>query len=403
MSRLLILIPNLGPGGAQKIFRDQLQFYSTHIDTVGCVFNWDGAFEEDRLIKNIFSLRVAGGKNSFTKIYYFFLRVFRLGILKRRLGITHCISHLEGADYVNVLSHGSDKRTCWIHGTKRFDHNIEGFVGWLRKGILIPFFYQRSDQVVVVSEGIRKELTFYFGVSSSRITKIVNGFDLEEIKKLSNESCEIDLKLLAKSNHIVITHCRLARQKNISSLLSIFSKLKITSRPVLVILGDGEQRDQLIMNAKSIGLKTYSVWESNSADEFYDVFFLGHQSNPYPLLRQARLYVMTSLWEGFPLSLCEAMACGVPVIAADCFTGPREILSSDIGLSQPVEEPYQTPYGQLMPLANSPEANDVWTHAIAKLLQDEPTMNSLATAGSKRILEFDKRVIQTKWLIVINE
>jgi len=403
MRKLLILIPNLGPGGAQKIFRDQLQFYSKHIDTVGCVFNWEGAFEEDKIIKNIFPLGVPGGKTLFSKIYYFFLRVFKLGALKRRLGITHCISHLEGADYVNVLSRGSDKRTCWIHGTKRFDHNIEGFVGWLRKSILIPFFYQRSDQLVVVSEGIQEELTFYFSVSSARITVIVNGFDLEEIRTLSKESCKVDLKQLVKSNSIIITHCRLARQKNISSLLSIYSKLKIASRPALVILGDGEQRDQLIMNAKSIGLKTYSVWESNSVDELYQVYFLGYQSNPYPLLRQASLYAMTSLWEGFPLSLCEAMACGVPVIAADCFTGPREILSNDIGLSQPVEEPLKTPYGQLMPLANSPEANDIWTHAIAKLLQDEPTMNSFADAGSKRILEFDKHVIQTKWLTVINE
>jgi len=403
MSKLLILIPNLGAGGAQKIFRDQLQFYSTHIETVGCVFNWDGAFDEDKLIKNIFSLRIPGGKNVFSKIYYFFLRVFKLGVLKRKLRITHCISHLEGADYVNVLSHCSDKRICWIHGTKRYDHNIEGFVGWLRKSILIPFFYQRSDRVVAVSEGIRNELTFYFGVSSSRITTIVNGFDLEEIKKLSKENCEVDLKHFVRSNSIIITHCRLARQKNISSLLSIYSKLKMANRPALVILGDGEQRDQLIMHAKSIGLKTYSVWEANSVYESYEVFFLGHQSNPYPLLKQARLYAMTSLWEGFPLSLCEAMACGVPVIAADCFTGPREILSSDIGLSQPVEAPYQTPYGQLMPLANSPEANDVWTHAIAKLLQDEPLMNSFANAGSKRILEFDIQVIQTKWLTVINE
>src|SRR5688572_15352067 len=149
-SKILIIIPNLGRGGAQQVFRDQLQFYSEKHDTLGCVFNWDDTFTDDRH-SNIVSLDIPGGKNWPAKIFQFFKRVLALRKIKKQYNIEFSISHLEGADHVNLLSKKKEKVICWIHGTKAFDENIEGILGIIRKKILIPLTYRLSDKIITVS------------------------------------------------------------------------------------------------------------------------------------------------------------------------------------------------------------------------------------------------------------
>src|SRR5688572_28293672 len=156
-TKILIIIPNLGPGGAQQVYRDQLAFFSKHYNTIGCVFNWDNTFEDDQL-PNIISLDVPGGKNVFSKFYFFLKRVWSLRQIKKKYNIDFSISHLEGADYINLLSRRKEKVFCWLHGSKVFDKEIEGIVGKIRKAILIPLTYRSVDKIVTVSEGIRQEL-----------------------------------------------------------------------------------------------------------------------------------------------------------------------------------------------------------------------------------------------------
>ena len=77
---ILVLIPNLGTGGAQKVFRQQLSSLSSHYVVHACVFNLDGALAEDKTL-NLHSLDVPGGSNTFLKSWYFgqclVLNVFR--------------------------------------------------------------------------------------------------------------------------------------------------------------------------------------------------------------------------------------------------------------------------------------------------------------------------------------
>ena len=137
-NRALLLIPNLGTGGAQKVFRQQMKLLSRELDVMGCVFNRDGFLPQDH-DSNLHSLDVPGGSNVISKTFFFFKRIARLRRLKKELDIKVCISHLEGADYVNLLSRRNDRVIAWIHGTKTFDQNISGWLGWLRKKVLIPY------------------------------------------------------------------------------------------------------------------------------------------------------------------------------------------------------------------------------------------------------------------------
>jgi len=400
--RILLVIPNLGRGGAQKVFLDQLDFYSLHFETIGCVFNWNDSFPSDQR-SNIVSLDVPAGNNFFQKIFFFLKRIRRLRQIKKKYRIDFSISHLEGADYVNVISGYSGKIFCWIHGTKTGDQNISGLIGWIRKRILIPLIYDKCNLVITVSKGIRNELISEFRLKESRIKTIYNAFDLTEIGNKSSVPLKKEVDLLFGPTPILITHCRFAKQKNLSSLLRIFHSIKKIVKCKLIILGDGEERATLLELCEDLALSNYNVWGSLKFSEVCDVYFFGHQVNPYAFLTRAKLYISTSLWEGFPLSLGEAMICGLPVISSDCMTGPREIMNIELGDPAPVSSPYFTPYGILMPLTDSPQSLSLWAQTIINLLKDESAVQQMRNKGKSRMAAYDRGTVTLQWLEIINE
>jgi glycosyltransferase involved in cell wall biosynthesis len=81
----------------------------------------------------------------------------------------------------------------------------------------------------------------------------------------------------------------------------------------LLILGEGPLRAELETEIRRRGLTG-------------DVRLEGFVDNPFAYMRRARLFVLSSLWEGLPGVLIQAMACGTPVVSTDCPSGPREIL-----------------------------------------------------------------------------
>lgn len=367
--RILLVIPNLGRGGAQHVFRQQFHFLSADYEVMGCVFNWDGSFDSDHHT-NIVSLNVQAGRNYFTKAINFLIRIKRLQRIKKQNNISISISHLEGADYVNALSRSRAVIVCWLHGTKIHDKNISGLIGVIRMRLLIPVLYKRATKLVAVSNGIMSEFIKIVPGLNSKIITIYNGVDIQKLREQANELIPDEHFKLFLNYKIIITHCRLSLQKNLPALLKIFSLIENRSQLKLVIVGDGELRDDLFNYSSSLNLKVWMFNREASFDETFHVYFIGQQSNPFKYLRHASLYAMTSGWEGFPLSLCEALACRLPVIASDCFTGPREILAPEIDLPQPLERPYQTSRGVLMPLADihDDERMMLWAQEMENML-----------------------------------
>jgi glycosyltransferase involved in cell wall biosynthesis len=381
--RILIIIPNLGRGGAQQIFRQQMQYLSHDYEVTGCVFNWNGSFGEDKKL-HVISLDVPAGMNFLAKAWFFCKRISALLKIKKQYSIDIAISHLEGADYVNLLSRVKKcKAICWIHGTKKHDENISGFLGLLRSKLLMPLLYKQADAIVTVSQGIAKELSESIKGLEHRIATIYNGLELEQIHQLSNEPLEPGQVLIFDHPNVIITHCRLSRQKNLTALLSVFNELRKSINVRLLILGDGELRDQLILYCKDLGSKVWSCWSDMSLDNLHEVYFVGHQSNPFKMLKRAKLFVMTSAWEGFPLALCEAMACGLPVITTDCYTGPREILFPELPASQPVHSPVESSCGFLMPLVDVQDESSIhiWSAQLRQMF-DSGFMNNFNKENS---------------------
>src|SRR5215217_4177964 len=115
---VLMLITNYGFGGAQKVFADHSILFAEKAIVKECVFNDWNQKRLNSTPNNYKSLDVPGGGMLLTRTYHFFIRIHRFRKLKKEFKPHITISHLEGADYVNLLSGGTDKKIIVIHGSK---------------------------------------------------------------------------------------------------------------------------------------------------------------------------------------------------------------------------------------------------------------------------------------------
>lgn len=156
---------------------------------------------------------------------------------------------------------------------------------------------------------------------------------------------------------------RLSEEKNFAALIDIFSRLAPTHPDWdLVILGEGPERRALTAQVQAAGLE-------------HRIFLPGSVGNMGDWYQRASLYAMSSHFEGFPNTLVEAMAYGLPAVSFDCDTGPRDIIRHDVD-------------GFLVP-AGDTEGMEA---ALGKLISDE----QLRTAFGLRATEARKRFSMTK-------
>jgi glycosyltransferase involved in cell wall biosynthesis len=141
----------------------------------------------------------------------------------------------------------------------------------------------------------------------------------------------------------------------------------------LIILGEGAQRQELESLRDRLALGNR-------------VSMPGLVKNPEDYLRQADLFVMSSRFEGLPLSLGEAMASGLAVISTDCPTGPREMITDGVdGLLVPNED------------------GDALGAAMDRLMSDDQTRQRLAARASEVTQRFGVEKVMAMWEALVNE
>ncbi|GGF20459.1 glycosyltransferase [Hymenobacter cavernae] len=405
--KLLLLIPNLGLGGAQRVFHDHSVELGRQYTVTEAVFNLEGGNmypSQNELV----SLDVAGGGSPLEKLRNFARRITRLKALKHRLATDVCVSHLEGADYVNLLSKGSEKVILCIHGSKLHDANIRGAAGWLRKKVLMPGLYNRADRIVTVSRDINPELIGGFGVKPEKLVTINNFFEVKQIEEKAQEALTAAEQAVYEAAPVLVTSGRLSLQKNQAPLLDCFAALLKRQPAKLVFVGDGELRTELVAHARNLGLRVYEAWSAAELTPEYDVYFMGLQQNPFKYIRPATLFVFPSAWEGFPMALGEAMICGLPVVTTDCPTGPREILAPETSKpATPIRRAERATYGMLMPMLNHPASLTadlgVWTETLHELLQNVVERQHLGKLAQQRMQDFTREKIFSQWIDVIQD
>ena len=193
-------------------------------------------------------------------------------------------------------------------------HTMIGGVYSPRQQVRARALYPRADALVAVSRGAADEMEREWGLAAGRVLVIPNPVPVAGIARLS----------MADAPHpwfregqppVVLTAMRASPPKDPGTLIEAFARVR-RRRPVrLAFLGSFPKAYRAELRALSTRL---GVAE--------DVAFPGFVENPYAYMGRAAAVALSSRWEGLPLTLIEAMACGTPVVSTDSPHGPREIL-----------------------------------------------------------------------------
>jgi glycosyltransferase involved in cell wall biosynthesis len=188
--------------------------------------------------------------------------------------------------------------------------------------ILSPFI----NAAVAVSDGIARELVGVAGLPKAKVVRIYNAVIGDGFEERASTSVAHPWLGDGRAP-VFVTAARLVPQKDQETLLRAMAIYRKEGSGRLLILGTGPMREHLETLARELQI----------ADA---VDFVGYQDNPLPWFRQADLFVVSSLSEGFGIALTEAMGCGTPVVSTDSGHGPAEILAGGrFGVLVPPRDP----------------------------------------------------------------
>ena len=234
---------------------------------------------------------------------------------------------------------------------------------WRFSSPLIRKTYPQADLVVAVSRGVADDVSSCTGLSRERIATIYNPMLTEYINAQSILPVSHPW-FNQESIPIILGVGRLVPAKDFRTLLKAFAHIRATRPARLVILGEGRERQTLESLAAELGITS-------------DFSLPGFETNPYAYMAQASVFVLSSILEGLPNALIEALACGCPVVSTNCRSGPQEILDNGA-------------FGPLVPVGN----DKALAEAIVQTLDHPPKADRLRA----RAAEFDIRTIAEQYL-----
>jgi glycosyltransferase involved in cell wall biosynthesis len=226
--------------------------------------------------------------------------------------------------------------------------------------LLLWYLLRRPSVIVVPSKGVKDDLEKNFGTDGRKIEVIYNAVEINHVRKLAEEKLDDGAAYRGKT---IVTACRLNAQKDFSTLLRAFKEVRDKMEARLIIVGDGELRDEIIRNARDLGIEN-------------NVIITGFQKNPFPFFKRGDVFVLSSFFEGLPTVVVEALALGVPVVSSDCQSGPGEIIQNGVN-------------GFLVPVQDYHGMAD----AIIRILTDEKIRNEFVLRGKQRAEFFNAQTM----------
>lgn len=199
---------------------------------------------------------------------------------------------------------------------------------------VVRSLYPRFKRIGAVSLGVKEDLVNSFGLAPAQVVSLPNPVISNAILRDS-----VNFQDNERFDQVVAAG-RLVPEKGFDVLIQAFHIFSQTHDFSLIILGEGPERESLEKLINELGLTRR-------------VLLPGFMPDPYPYMRTARLFVLSSRYEGLPTVLIEAMAYGTQVVATDCRSGPAEILDGGrYGVLVPVDDPQALAKGMAQALSS---------------------------------------------------
>ncbi len=307
--RIVFLVPNLLPGGAERVLVNLVHEFTDHgIECEVIVKLAVGAYVQE-LPASVPVSAVGGGSMLIT--------TWRIQKHLRQRPATYAITFLDPVAFPMLMASVflPTRVIVTVHNAivkpKHESHRLRSrFKPWVAR-----LLYPLADSIVGVSEDLSKHLREVLWFGQGKVKTIYNPI-------FSLATFERDWPLpnhvwfqARKGERVIVSIGRFIAQKGFDVLLDSFRDVsRQCPEARLVILGAGRLESQIKEQATRLQLDD-KVW------------FPGFVSDPASYLANADLFVLSSRWEGLPTTLIEALGCGVPCVATDCPFGPREILA----------------------------------------------------------------------------
>lgn len=305
MKKVSIIVPYFVPpyiGGTETVLRHWHNFFNDSETELNVHFVLPFVHKGDTVF----------GKVQSKEKMHMCLRIFNNKLLIQFFGSLYLLFYLvlTNADFVVVLSPKYIRLSAAVRRVFKKKYNI---ISWMHFSLDKMFTDQRQAF---------KKADYHFAISSGIKYQLINmGIDSKKISVIFNpvESKQKSIKRSMEPKYLYIGRIEKEKQKNLNELISGFRKvLNVLPTACLDIWGDGADRHVLENEVREYHLEN-------------QVVFHGWNENPWQHVYESTALVMTSTFEGLPMTILEAISYGIPVISSDIQTGPVDEINIENG------------------------------------------------------------------------
>ena len=350
---VLHVVNSLEIGGLEKVVVDLTRQLSMVNHTVVCLTTKGDLFNE--IVGDCFFLDNRPG------LIFSTIPKIKKIIRDKSIDIIH--THNQGPQFYGSVA-GKLAGKGVIH--TKHGQNVANFH---RRFYLDKFSSFLTDKIVTVSDDAREICLRQLKIPAEKLVTILNGVDTDSFHHFSNR-----VPGQQGRSFVIGTVARLSAEKNHSCLLEACSKLvEKNNNFKLKIIGDGPLRDKLSAICNKLGLQDHVVFD-------------GLRSDIPTVMNELDLFVLPSLTEGLSLTLLEAMACELPVVATRVGGTPEVVVDGKTGLLVPSNDP------------------DGLADAIASCMERPQHCMEMGQAGRSRVVDlFSLEQVAEKYLALYKE
>ena len=360
---IVIIVSAMNLGGAQRVVSILCDHWSQNGYQVTLISTYTGEKTNHYLVNENVSLRYLSDSPylSRSKLVNLLWKLFQLRKLVKSINPNQVISFLTRVNVASALSLVGLKIPLTIcERTWTPFATLHKKFYWLYK-----ILFKNIDRIIVQTDESRTWLHNYFPTIKVNVIPNPTMYPIP----FQNEQSIDPNSLLQIDRKIILASGRMHKYKQFDLLINAYSSISHKYLDWdLVILGDGEERVDLLQQSLNLGLEKR-------------VHLPGSVGNVSVWYQRADLFVLSSSVEGFPNVLLEAMTYGLPCISFDCDTGPRDMIEN--GINGILIDPADKEFGI--------------TRALIRLIDDENYRKEISTNSILLRDRYSVTSIMKKW------
>lgn len=386
MKNVMLITPMLHQGGFERICVMTARLLEADYDVTIVVFSMeDIAFDISNL--KVINLDLKSRPGRLAKVINVLRRSRKLTKLQKNLNTDVSYSFGMTANIANALTGGAKKKICACHSFEE-----------IKNGRYMKLIGKKADLLFCCAKKMTELAVKQYGFSN--IETLWNPCDTEEVREQSRKGNKEELTFFEEEKPVFVSMGREDEVKGFWHLLKAFRRVSESLPDAkLAVIGEGSFEKYKAL-ARELQIEE-RIW------------FTGLKKNPFPYLAKGKAYVLSSISEGLPNALVEALSLSLPVISVNCLSGPAEILHENWQEAEEKKEYFEADYGILTPaVSQTPDFQAKWQNegkliklekeeeilaeAMLRIATDEELCRHYKERGSCRAEDFSKEKYKKK-------